>query len=196
METVMTKTLPDTFEDVFDGLAFEALSILYDRQRAYGPENIRRQGLWGMFTRIKDDKIARVQTAFNGSIERGVISLNDIEDSDDDTFEDALFDIANYALIMIAVKRGQWGHPLREDTHEIETLAEAHPDGVPQLTLTPEEQAWVARSAFAGEDEEPFSLAPLDDPLDTFLAPSLPEREEAVKRLEAERQARGLSGKD
>ena len=96
MSVTDPKPLGTSFEDVFDGIAFEALSILYDRQRKYGPENIRRQGLWGIFTRIKDDKIARVQTAFNGLIRKGQIELEDIADgAEDETFEDALFDIAH-----------------------------------------------------------------------------------------------------
>ena len=174
------KDLQPTFEDVFDGIAFEALQILYDRQRKYGPENIRQQGLWGIFTRIKDDKIERVRRAFNGAIKQGLIRLDEITDSDDESFEDALFDIANYALIMIAVKRGVWGFPMREDTGEVETLAAGHPDGVPQLTLTQEEEeAERARQALAGEDTVTGEdLAFADDAFDP-----MPSREAAVDRL-------------
>jgi hypothetical protein len=218
------KPLETTFEDVFDGIAFEGLKILYDRQRKYGPENIRQQGLWGILTRIKDDKIERVRAALNGSIKRGVIVLDEIADENDETFEDALFDISNYALIMIAVKRGIWGFPLREDTGEIETLAAAHPDGVPQMALTQEE----ARAFLAGEDDGTESpefyegvdeLAPLAsekelDDLHKYLKTPdevlealgveepiqrngpLPDREAAIARLEAARQARNLGGKD
>lgn len=199
------KDLRPTFEDVFDGLAFESLQILYDRQRKYGPENIRQQGLWGIFTRIKDDKIERVRRAFNGAIKQGLIRLEEINDADDESFEDALFDIANYALIMIAVKRGVWGFPMREETGEVDTLAASHPDGVPQLTLTPEEEAAErARQFLAGEDDGTQSAEFYEDPLNEFLAPVAtveddlppPDREAAIQRLEEARLARGLGGKE
>lgn len=191
------KDIETTFEDVFDGLAYEGLQILYDRQRKYGPENIRQQGLWGIFTRIKDDKIERVRRAFNGVIRQGLIRLDEITDADDESFEDALFDIANYALIMIAVKRGIWGMPMREETGEVEALAASHPDGVPQLTLTPEEEeAERAREFLAGVDDDfedgqeppmsledgsetPGLLPPLGDGTD-----AMPDRYAALDRLE------------
>lgn len=207
------KELPTTFEDVFDGIAFEALQILYDRQRKYGPENIRQQGLWGILTRIKDDKIERVRRAFNGVIEKGAIKLQEIADgSDDDTFEDALFDIANYALIMVALKRGVWGKPMREDTGEIEALAAGRTRADLQL-MTVEE----ARQALLGEDDgtqEPEAYedaAALDDfahylGVDRADEPAsiddaTPEewdREAAAQmardRVERERLARNLGG--
>jgi hypothetical protein len=150
MATTDPKELPTTFEDVFDGLAFEGLQILYERQRKYGPRNIFDQGLWGVWQRIRADKMARVDRSFNGTIEKGKIVLDEISDEfSDETWEDTLFDISNLALIMIALKRGDWGKPMREDTDEVAVLAA---DGVPQLTLTPEEEeAEQARKALAGE---------------------------------------------
>jgi hypothetical protein len=167
MSNTDPKPLPTTFEDVFDGLAFEALQIMYERQRKYGPENIRQQGLWGVWQRIRADKMARIDRSFNGRVEFGQIILDAISDDfGDETWEDTLFDISNLSLIMIAVKRGVWGLPLRENTDEVKTLAADHPDGVPpQLTLTPEEKvAERARAALAGEPmgADDF-LAALDD---------------------------------
>lgn len=121
-----------TFEDVFDGLAFEALQILYSRQRKYGPNNISQQGMFGVFTRIADDKIARIKRAFSGKVVNGEIVLDPIPDGEaDDTFEDGLFDIVNYALILLSLKRGVWGKPMREDTGEVAALAGRFPDGKP-----------------------------------------------------------------
>lgn len=104
----------DTFEAVFESIFKEALELLIERQRKYGPDNIANQGIYGIITRIADDKIARVRTAMNGQVVNGKIVIDPIEDREaEDTFEDALLDIANYALIALALKRGLWGKPLR-----------------------------------------------------------------------------------
>lgn len=103
-----------TFEDIFEDIFKEAFDLLVERQRKYGPENISGQGLYGIITRIADDKISRVRTAMNGQVVNGKVVINPIEDREaEDTFEDALLDIANYALIALALKRGLWGKPLR-----------------------------------------------------------------------------------
>lgn len=103
-----------TFEDVFEGIFDEALELLIERQRKYGPDNIANQGIYGIITRIADDKIARVRTSLNGTVVNGRVVVNPIVDREaQDTFEDALLDIANYALIAIALKRGLWGKPMR-----------------------------------------------------------------------------------
>ena len=103
-----------TFEDVFEEIFKEALDLLIERQHKYGPDNIANQGIYGIITRIADDKIARVRTAMNGKVTNGKIFIDPIEDREaEDTFEDALLDIANYALIALAIKRGLWGKPLR-----------------------------------------------------------------------------------
>lgn len=105
-----------SFEDVFDGIFNEAFDLLIERQRKYGAENIARQGMWGVLTRIADDKIARLRRAFNGRIAAGQITLDPVaEGESDDTFEDACLDLMNYAAILLALKRGEWGRPLREE---------------------------------------------------------------------------------
>lgn len=107
---------PITFEDTFDDIFNEAFDLLIQRQRKYGPDNIARQGMWGVLTRIADDKIARLRRAFNGRIAAGQIALDPVEEGEsDDTFEDACLDLMNYAAILLALKRGQWGRPLAEE---------------------------------------------------------------------------------
>lgn len=106
-----------TFEDTFQGIYDEALDLLIDRQRKYGPNNITQQGMWGVLTRIADDKIARLKRAFNGTLVNGEIVLDAIPEGDsDDTFEDACLDVMNYAAILLALKRGEWGRPLADGT--------------------------------------------------------------------------------
>jgi hypothetical protein len=108
-----TEAGPHTFQDVFSGIYKEAFDLLVNRQKKYGPENIRMLGLYGTFGRLADDKIERIRRGMNGKIVHGKIEM-DVTDFDDESFEDALLDIANYALIMIALKRGLWGKPLDE----------------------------------------------------------------------------------
>ncbi len=105
-----------TFEATFSDIFVQAYDLLIARQRKYGPDNITRQGMWGVITRIADDKIARIKRAFNGRIVSGQIALDPVAEGDaDDTFEDACLDLMNYAAILLALKRGVWGRPLAEE---------------------------------------------------------------------------------
>lgn len=109
IERVKSPTFEDTFQAIFD----QAFELLIQRQRKYGPDNIARQGMWGVLTRIADDKIARLRRAFNGRIASGQIALDPVAEGEaDDTFEDACLDLMNYAAILLALKRGEWGRPL------------------------------------------------------------------------------------
>lgn len=108
----MTDT--QTFEDVFTGIFDEAFDLLVERQRKYGPENIKKLGIYGVFGRLSDDKVERIRRGMNGVVKHGIVQIDDFTDFGDESFEDALFDIANYALIIIALKRGLWGKPLKE----------------------------------------------------------------------------------
>lgn len=106
-----------TFEDTFQGIFDEALALLIDRQRKYGSRNITEQGLFGVFQRIEKDKMSRLRRAFNGQIVNGEVELAPVADgAGDEPFEDTLKDIANYALIMLALYRGEWGRPLGDET--------------------------------------------------------------------------------
>lgn len=106
---------PKTFQAAFDEIFDEAFELLVSRQRKYGPENVRQLGIFGVFGRLADDKVERIRRAMNGKISHGKVELDNLADFTDESVEDALFDIANYALILIALKRGVWGLPLAED---------------------------------------------------------------------------------
>jgi hypothetical protein len=101
-----------TFQEVFRGIFDETFDLLVERQKKYGPDNIAQQGLFGVFGRISNDKIQRLKRSLNGVVYNGDIVLDAIEDFEDESFEDSLKDVANYALIMLALHRGVWGAPL------------------------------------------------------------------------------------
>lgn len=106
---------PGSFEAVFADIFQEAFDLLVERQRKYGPDNIRKLGLWGVFGRFADDKVERIRRSFNGTIDHGQLSVTLEGDFGDETLEDAMLDSGNYPLIMLALYRGLWGAPLEED---------------------------------------------------------------------------------
>lgn len=109
----MSAEVPDSFGLYFDKLYNECKDTLLERQSGYGPTNIEALGPHGVFSRLASDKCARISTSMNGSIVNGKILL------DDDWFNpgvrDALIDIANYALIMIAIGEKKWSVVSREE---------------------------------------------------------------------------------
>lgn len=110
-------TESNTFEEEFSKLFNQAFDLLVDRQAKYGNVNIQQLGLHGVLSRIANDKVSRVMKNLNGTIVDGKVLLDPIKENHaDEAFEDALFDIANYALIAIALKRGTWGKPLEGKT--------------------------------------------------------------------------------
>lgn len=99
-----------TFQVVFREIYAEAFALLSQRQAKYGDLNIQQLGLYGVLSRVANDKVSRVMKSMNGRIVDGKVLLDPIEEEHvDEVFEDALLDIANYALIAIALKRGVWG---------------------------------------------------------------------------------------
>lgn len=117
---------PATFQQAFAQIFDETFDLLVERQRKYGPENIRNQGIYGVVTRLADDKVARVRQSLKGSVVNGQVILDPIVDREStDTFEDALKDIANYAMIALALHRGLWGLPLSDESEDdVERLIE------------------------------------------------------------------------
>jgi hypothetical protein len=105
-----------SFEQVFSEIFTESWQILVDRQAKYGNMNIEQLGLYGVLSRVANDKMSRVMKSMNGTIVNGKVLLDVIEnDHSDEAIEDALFDIANYALIAVSLRRGLWGKPLEEN---------------------------------------------------------------------------------
>jgi hypothetical protein len=113
------KKKEETFQDVFRELFSESFRLLVERQAKYGNLNIQQLGLHGVMSRIANDKLSRVMKSLNGRIVGGQVILDPIDEYRDEAFEDALMDIANYALIAISLKRGVWGKPLDESDKEL-----------------------------------------------------------------------------
>lgn len=112
IERIENPTFEDTAQDIYD----ECYDLLIQRQIRYGPSNIERQGMWGVLSRIANDKLERIKRAFTGRVENGEIVLDEIADSDqDESFEDAVKDVINYGVILLMLKRGEWGRPLEGD---------------------------------------------------------------------------------
>ena len=117
-EPIWAEYYPDgTFEQEFAEIFQETFDLLVARQRKYGKSNIETQGLLGVFTRMNNDKMARIKRTLNGRVVNGEIVLDPVENGTEegDTFEDALKDVANYSLIMLALWRNVWGRPLAEE---------------------------------------------------------------------------------
>ena len=110
-----------TFEAEFQKIYAEAFSLLVAKQRRYGNSNIEQLGLHGVIGRISFDKVSRALKFMNGRVVNGKVELDQMDESTEESLEDTLLDIANYALIAVALRRGVWGKPLEEDLVQLST---------------------------------------------------------------------------
>ena len=107
--------VPDSFGLYFSKLYDECKDTLVERQAGYGPTNIEALGPHGVFSRLASDKCARIYNSMNGEVVGGKIILE--EDWFNPGVRDALLDIANYALIMIAIGEKKWSVVSREESN-------------------------------------------------------------------------------
>lgn len=107
-----------TFEKVFGKIYNEAYDLLCQKQARYGDSNIEQLGLHGVISRIGNDKIARARKFLQGKVVDGQVILDPLDPDTDESLTDTLLDIANYALIAVALKRGLWGAPMERDLPE------------------------------------------------------------------------------
>lgn len=157
--------MQETFQQTFAPIYGEAFALLVERQRKYGPDNIRSAGLFGVFSRMSNDKIERIRRGMNGRVEHGQVIIEDFSDFGDESFEDALLDIANYALIMLALKRGRWGRPLGDngrlilDTDDGSDFGPRDLDYIPVQDALGEHYATLEPQAWVQELHSNFSIA-------------------------------------
>jgi hypothetical protein len=105
--------VPESFARYFSALYEECKDTLVERQAGYGPTNIEALGPHGVFSRLASDKCARIANSMNGEVVNGKIVLED--GWFNPGVRDALLDIANYALIMIAIGEKKWSVVSREE---------------------------------------------------------------------------------
>jgi hypothetical protein len=105
------KTFEETFKEIYD----EAYELLCEKQARYGDSNIEQLGLHGVISRIGNDKIARARKFMQGKIVDGHVILDPLDEGTYESLADTLLDIANYALIAVALQRGLWGAPMERD---------------------------------------------------------------------------------
>ena len=79
----------------FSDIVGKAETILESRHQKYGRQNISRFGEQGVVIRLSD-KIERL------------INMTPRCYGSDETVEDTYFDIINYAVIGLMIRRGQW----------------------------------------------------------------------------------------
>ena len=107
----MSRKVPKEFTEYFADLSQESYDILIQRQEGYGPSNIEGLGPYGVFSRLALDKCGRIATSLNGTIKSGVPQVS--PDWFNDGVRDALIDISNYALILIALGENKWSEVAR-----------------------------------------------------------------------------------
>jgi hypothetical protein len=112
-EMVTVTAAPDVpFEERARLVYGEALTLLQDRHKKYGPQNIGRAPggpMNGLRVRMHD-KLARINHAIDtySDLARAPEWGGDEADFVDEKFRDALLDLANYALIGVLVVDGKW----------------------------------------------------------------------------------------
>jgi hypothetical protein len=85
----------------------EAFATLVQRQRAYGPTNIAEAGVAGVLEQARN-KIERASAQLTGRVEAGKIVLDPMDGPTMATFHDSLMDLANYAIITLALAENNW----------------------------------------------------------------------------------------
>lgn len=119
---------PQTFEQALDSVLADMRAVMIERQKKYGPDNIRRLGIRGVMDRATNDKGGRLLRYYERQELREACLVagmpTDVVDTylpelsgdfPDDSVEDAHIDQANYAgPIALMLRRGIWGLPLAD----------------------------------------------------------------------------------
>lgn len=95
------------FEHLLFRYYAEAFATLVERQRSYGPTNISEAGVAGVLEQARN-KIERAAAQLTGRVEAGKIVLDPMSGEARETFHDSLIDLANYAIITLALSEGNW----------------------------------------------------------------------------------------
>ena len=126
LDPVANKAIPKTFAEARNVILMEATSIMDKKRALRGTDNIERQGLSGVITRIAEDKMSRIQRECEDMLFWKMVgdrphikktlsaagwTPTDADNANGDSFEDDLLDVLNYAIIAVALHRGWWSLP-------------------------------------------------------------------------------------
>lgn len=101
-----------SFETRLRGYYSEAFAILCERQRRYGPANILAAGTWGVIEQLSN-KVERARAQIRGEVVDGKIVIDHLGDQREAILRDSLLDLANYAIILLALRDGEWTAEMR-----------------------------------------------------------------------------------
>lgn len=101
-----------------------AKEIMLGKRKLRGHENITRQGFHGVLTRLKEDKLTRIERFAEARLVGTILkkwgapetTINEVMKGQEvrpqeffDSVMDDLYDVMNYALILIMMLDGTWG---------------------------------------------------------------------------------------
>lgn len=140
---------PASFEDAIGRIQEEMLDIMLSKRALRGTENITRQGIYGVATRMAEDKLARIQKAVDklyavhllekigmGDLAGEVAERVAGQEMGEDSLDDDLKDTANYAIICLLLRRGWWELPTRAE------IGENHPEHAHKMHYPPPVRPW------------------------------------------------------
>lgn len=104
MEGNNTSTTPTEFGQAVDKKYTECQELFWERNTKYGPKNISRNGTHGVIVRLQD-KMERLQNFHSSCLFHHCLAEYH---SEDESIEDTLRDIANYAIIGLLLHSGEW----------------------------------------------------------------------------------------
>jgi hypothetical protein len=108
----MTTTERHSFEKRMERYYSEAFAILCERQRRYGPANIIAAGTWGVIEQLSN-KVERARAQIRGEVVDGKILIDNLGEHREAILRDSLLDLANYAIILLALRDGEWVADMR-----------------------------------------------------------------------------------
>jgi len=117
-----------TFQQEVRFIQAAQYGLLLERQRKYGRGNIDQGGILGCLIRA-GDKLERLKLVFPTV----TITKRYNQDYPDESIEDAMLDLANYATIMLMLYRDTWGKPLAENYNMPKTVVDGS-DNSPTYT--------------------------------------------------------------
>lgn len=113
-----------TLEEAMDEFWRRAREVMINKRRMRGPDNITRQGLYGVVTRVVEDKMARIMRVVGDMDlrrrmeERGIPQrvideyVPPPSDNAEEPLEDDFLDASNYFLICWLLWQDWWELPL------------------------------------------------------------------------------------